>query len=220
MPLPIAASLDLRSATRLIATRTGKTAARARRTLVAAAIEDEIGATGCLHHSAIYPDAPYFAAALGDRQTVPAHAWAEAEAAEAIDWKRSRVGRYDVVRIARDEIEWWFRPPADARANNLAQVTAALPPPPTERGAAALAYKTGLAGRPTSWHLIETECRRRWKAGERHRKSGQESPSKWASELAQWLRTAHPEAAPTALKTLTNKLSPLLRLLTAASPKS
>jgi hypothetical protein len=29
-------------------------------------------------------------------------------------------------------------------------------------------YRTGLPGKPTSWHLVEAECRRRHNDGERH----------------------------------------------------
>jgi hypothetical protein len=71
-------------------------------------------------------------------------------------------------------------------------------------------YSTGLAGKPTSWHLIEPECRRRYNAGERH-----PTRAEWARTLASWLGSEHPSAAVTKPKTLTNRLSGLLRELEA-----
>jgi hypothetical protein len=81
-------------------------------------------------------------------------------------------------------------------------------------------YRTGEPGRPGSWWLCKRECRRRWAEEERHSsKAGIESPADWARELAVWLQTEHPAAPPLTHKTLTNKLSPLLRELRANSPK-
>lgn len=76
-------------------------------------------------------------------------------------------------------------------------------------------YRTGVAGRPTSWHLIEVECRRRYQANERHpnRRTGIESPSEWARVLRAWLNDQHSGAAPVKEKTLTNHLARLLREL-------
>ena len=71
-------------------------------------------------------------------------------------------------------------------------------------------YKTGLAGKPTSWHLVEQECRRRFEAGERHDKT-----SEWAQALQKWLSETHPSAPQLKKKTLTNRLAPLLRELKA-----
>jgi hypothetical protein len=76
-------------------------------------------------------------------------------------------------------------------------------------------YQTGMAGRPTSWHLIERECRRRYEAGERHAGKSGESPTGWADSLIPWLADTHPEATPLTQKAATNKLSPLLRELQA-----
>jgi hypothetical protein len=75
-------------------------------------------------------------------------------------------------------------------------------------------YRTGLAGRPSSWHFIEAECRKRWAARERHpNQHGDESPSEWASILKSWFQTEHPEAVQPKQKTLTNRLSQLLHEL-------
>jgi hypothetical protein len=70
-------------------------------------------------------------------------------------------------------------------------------------------YRTGLVGKPTSWHLIEVECRRRWQAGERH-------PGRLFENRAEWARTLlreHPTAPVPTDKTVTNRLASLLREL-------
>ena len=70
------------------------------------------------------------------------------------------------------------------------------------------------AGRPSSWHLIEMEVRRRWGAGERHKgPHGSESPSKWADELMPWLVTTYPGAPRLTQKTYNNRLPRLFRVL-------
>ena len=76
-------------------------------------------------------------------------------------------------------------------------------------------YKTGLSGRPTSWQLIETECRRRFGTGERH-----PTRAGWARVLNEWLRTEHPDAPILGVKTLTNKLPGLFRELEAGKSNS
>jgi hypothetical protein len=81
--------------------------------------------------------------------------------------------------------------------------------------------RTGLAGRPTCWHLIEAECRHRYAKGERHPGKVGESPTGWARVLIKWFSSAHPSARPVTQKTLTNKLFGLLRELEASTrPKS
>jgi len=80
-------------------------------------------------------------------------------------------------------------------------------------------YRTGLAGKPSSWHLIESECRRRYQAGERYpNKAGREMSAEWARVLGAWLSQNHPDAAPVTQKALSNKLAGLLRELQAATP--
>jgi hypothetical protein len=75
-------------------------------------------------------------------------------------------------------------------------------------------YRTGVAGRPSSWHLMEEDCRKRWAAGERHpNQQGVESASLWASILKSWLQREHPKAVQPKQKAVSNKLSPLLREL-------
>jgi hypothetical protein len=74
-------------------------------------------------------------------------------------------------------------------------------------------YRTGLAGKPTSWHLIEAECRRRWQAGERHPGKVGETRSDWARILVEWLKREHPSAPRPTEKTLKSKLAGLFREL-------
>jgi hypothetical protein len=74
-------------------------------------------------------------------------------------------------------------------------------------------YRTGLAGKPTSWHLVEAECRRRWLAGEHHPGKVGETRSDWARILVEWLKREHPSAPRPTEKTLKSKLAGLLREL-------
>jgi hypothetical protein len=74
-------------------------------------------------------------------------------------------------------------------------------------------YRTGLAGKPTSWHLVQAECRRRWQAGERHPGKVGESRSDWARILVEWVKGEHPSAPSPTEKTLKGKLGGLLREL-------
>ncbi len=76
-------------------------------------------------------------------------------------------------------------------------------------------YRTGLVGKPSSWHLIEAECGRRWRAGERHPGRSGESRSEWARVLVEWLKTEHNGAPKATEKTVTNKIGGLLRDLAA-----
>jgi hypothetical protein len=83
-----------------------------------------------------------------------------------------------------------------------------------------LPYRTGTAGRPTSWSLIEAECRRQYAEGHRHPnvRTKIESPAEWARELIAWLEEAHKGAPVLKEKTLTNKLGALLRKLEREAP--
>ena len=74
-------------------------------------------------------------------------------------------------------------------------------------------YRTGLAGKPTSWHLVQAQCRCRWQAGERHPGKVGESRSDWARILLEWLKREHPSAPRPTEKTLKSKLAGLLREL-------
>jgi hypothetical protein len=77
-------------------------------------------------------------------------------------------------------------------------------------GGIAVPYRTGLAGRPTAWSLIEAECRRRYALGERRG-----TRAEWGRVLIKWLQSKHAGAPAVQQKTLTNKLSGLLRELEA-----
>jgi hypothetical protein len=69
-------------------------------------------------------------------------------------------------------------------------------------------YRTGLAGKPTAWTFAETEVRRRWAAGQRH-----PAVTDWAEVIATWMAENHPQAVHLKGKSLTNRLSRLLREL-------
>jgi hypothetical protein len=75
--------------------------------------------------------------------------------------------------------------------------------------------RTGLPGRPTSWHLIEAEFLRRSNAGERH-----PTTAEWATVLLDWFAVNHQAAAKPTRKTLTNNLAPLIRRLKAQQPET
>jgi hypothetical protein len=71
-------------------------------------------------------------------------------------------------------------------------------------------YKTGLPGRPTSWHLVEAEVRRRFTPSQPPK-----TTAEWAREMREWLQLMHPNAPLPKEKALTNRLAGLLRRLVA-----
>lgn len=77
-----------------------------------------------------------------------------------------------------------------------------------------ITYRNGTAGRPTSWHLIQSELERRWKKGERYPGNGggfhKQNITIWTKILSTWLKQTHPEANHPKGKTLPNKLSSYL----------
>jgi hypothetical protein len=75
------------------------------------------------------------------------------------------------------------------------------------------ASRTGVPGRPTSWHLVEAECRRRYAAGERHPGSIPETESRaeWARTLIKWLESTYEDVPPLKQKTVVNRLGGVLR---------
>jgi hypothetical protein len=120
------------------------------------------------------------------------------------------------VEVRREDVgRLWPEPPASQAPSVLPVVRSATaekadrPASPSGAG-----YRTGLPGKPTSWHLVEGEFRRRFEAGERYSKV-----SEWARSLVEWLHTEHPSAPPVKQKTVCNKLAPLLRELARQRPK-
>lgn len=125
---------------------------------------------------------------------------------------------------AIDSIQWnilsfdtFFQRPPSARPidgigtfwTNLlfdAKTIQSVFPDPTKKPVDA--YRTGLAGRPTSWQLIEEELRQRWCEEDLKKKTAQ-----WAEELLNWLKSEHPNAARPKIKTLINKIPSVLREL-------
>ena len=145
--------------------------------------------------------------------------WMEAQYEAVFDWLETRGFDLDSDRIDKAGFEKVFaacfkggaavrRSPSDASKSS----GPAAPP-----SAAEPIYRTGVAGRPTAWHLVAGECRRRYAAGERHPKAltGRESPSEWAPVLIKWLGANHPDAPAITKKTLSNKLPALFRELAA-----
>lgn len=83
--------------------------------------------------------------------------------------------------------------PREAVATPVARDAAQETPPPMT--------STGVAGRPTSLHLIQPEHARRLALGE-----AQEKVSKEAEHLAAWLVAQHPEAPRMTAKTIENAI--------------
>jgi hypothetical protein len=67
-------------------------------------------------------------------------------------------------------------------------------------------FRTGVAGRPTSKHLVMKEAQRRLDAG-----NYPELLKTFSEELENWLKVAEPEAAPMTAKTIQNNLRELWR---------
>jgi hypothetical protein len=104
MPLPRSTWLSLAETVVFVVEAAGEPIDAVQAALIDAALAATITATGCLHLSTSPNLARYFAhPVLSNRQTVPASMWGA-----AIDWQRSRVGRYDLVRFERAQIERWL----------------------------------------------------------------------------------------------------------------
>jgi hypothetical protein len=136
MPLPVPAWLSLLETVRFVIEVTGDEEDRVRAALTEAGLTGAITATGCRHSSAHPNPARYFAhPVLADRETVPSSAWGT-----AISWPESRVGRYDLVRFDRADIERWLALAAtDQQSASVAEpeVSAAPSGIRTNRAAAA-----------------------------------------------------------------------------------
>jgi hypothetical protein len=104
MPLPVSALLSLPEAVRFVGEATGENETRVRTALREAGLAGAITATGCLHLLAHPDPARYFAhRALNERETLPPETWGT-----TISWLESRIGRYDLVRLNRADIERWL----------------------------------------------------------------------------------------------------------------
>ncbi len=148
--------------------------------------------------------------------------WMEAQYEAVFDWLENRGFDLDSDRVDEARFEQAFtarfkRGPAVGQSPSDASEFRG---PEVPARAAEPIYRTGVAGRPTSWHLVECECRRRYAAGERHpnASNGRESPSEWARVLIEWCTANHPHAPPATRKALSNRLSALLRQLAADAP--
>ncbi|SDR52676.1 hypothetical protein SAMN05519103_04562 [Rhizobiales bacterium GAS113] len=67
-------------------------------------------------------------------------------------------------------------------------------------------YRTGLPGKPSSFHLVEGEFRRRAERGDQH-----PTLVKEAEHLAAWLKSEHPAGAPCTAKVIRNRLAEAFR---------
>ena len=122
MPLPVSDSLSLSGAVQFVMEKTGEIEARVYAALTEAGLTGALTATGCLHLSALSDPAKYFDhPALSERMPVPPGNWGL-----PISWQKSRIGRYDLVRLNRADIERWL---AAAPANGNKQPPAASPSP-------------------------------------------------------------------------------------------
>jgi hypothetical protein len=131
----------------------------------------------------------------------------------AHDHGKLRTVRATEITLDREVWDRWLRRPAqlqDQKREVPHHASSDTPVPPGET-----TYRTGLAGKPTSWHLIETECRRRFAAGEIHL-----TTAEWATVLRDWLASYHSGAMLPTEKTLTNRLPRLLRELKSTTPKT
>ena len=101
MRLPVSSLLSLAEAGQFVVDATGEDQTRVADALKEAGINDAVSATRRLHNSMHRNLARYFEhPVLSDRQKVPATEWSG-----PIDWRASRIGRYDLVRINRADIE-------------------------------------------------------------------------------------------------------------------
>jgi hypothetical protein len=152
MPLPVSPLLSLPETVQLVMGRTGEGEARIRATLTEAALTGAITATGCLHLSYLPTGRRYWEhSALDDRTAVPAQTWGT-----AISWPESRVGRYDLVRFDRADIERWL-------ASAAIDGQSAVSEPQTNEP------KTTSSGTRTNRALAAEEACRQWIAGLKER---------------------------------------------------
>jgi hypothetical protein len=124
------------------------------------------------------------------------------------------------IHVNRRELESWLRTHSDQSERPTDQQDDASHRDEARPKATDQVYLSGVAGRPTSWDLIEAECRRRYAEGERHPGRVGESAAEWARELRPWLQSNHEKAPQPTEKTVSNKLSPLLRELAGDRRKS
>jgi hypothetical protein len=135
MPLPVSAWLSLQDAVRFVIGATDEDEDRVRAALIEAGLAGVIAATGCLHLSAHPNAARYFAhPVLADRTPIPTQTWGT-----TISWPESRVGRYDLVRFDRADIERWLAAATDRESASVAEPEAGVTPTGirTNRAAAA-----------------------------------------------------------------------------------
>jgi len=111
------------------------------------------------------------------------------------------------IAIQEDKLETAPTPPLDGGGNDVASRSAEqelrLEPANDDNEI----YKTGLPGRPTSWHLIEAEVRNN------SQKYVGMKTAEVARSMRSWIQSEHCNASPPTIKTLTNRLPELLQKL-------
>ncbi len=104
MTLRVPSCISLQEAVSSVMKATGESENCVRAALAEAGLTGAINATGCLHLCSLPNPAKYFAyPVLNERETVPKQAWGA-----TISWLESRIGRYDLVRLNRADIERWL----------------------------------------------------------------------------------------------------------------
>ena len=106
---------------------------------------------------------------------------------------------YDVLIETAGLRKAWSVPPVEP---GPARGDAPLPALEASRESTRPFYTTGVAGKPSSKHLVQAEMRRRATLGHLQPTISQE-----AETLSRWLVDAHPEAPPMTVKTIRNRLA-------------
>jgi hypothetical protein len=154
MPLPVSRLLSLSETLQFIAHASGENENSVRAVLTGAAFAGEIVATGCLHLSMLpfrsrQSYESYFAhPALSDRTSVESSAWGGGP----ISWELNRVGRYDLVRFDRADIERWL---ASAESARQPESVAEAPASDTDAVPSGIRSNRAAAAEEAAGHWIE-----------------------------------------------------------------
>lgn len=210
-PLPEPEWLPLNGAAELIARQCGVSEEDARAALNQAISNSNVQAQAMVPLNASR-DPRIWRRAVQRRAPINPSSWDPSR----VDWDSNEGFRCTQIEVRRSDIAKLLTDCGEQSASAAALTTdpaIAAGTLPSSEHTPETPYSTGTAGRPTSWHLIERECRCRHAAGERH-----PTTAEWARVLADWLSVNHPDAPSPTDKTLRNKLAGLLRELQAQNP--
>jgi hypothetical protein len=207
MPLPESTSLTLQQSLRLIAKRVRKSIHRVRESLVTAAIEGTITATGCRHASALPGEPEYFAAPMNRRTDVSPEAWGS-----EICWQISRVGLYSLVRFDRAEIERWLATAAEhVERKAVPAVIISLSESPTADATAAgegALLKARGGSKPRAFWAEARRAAMEWLEEEGCPAPGDGQQAILERHIAQWLEDrGHRASEPTVRRHVRNWIS-------------